>query len=65
MPQMCKGVEFSKELYCMFVFFPFQVVHDSYFLYIFAPDNDCRLRWVRALKEGRGVFWIDNLFLKN
>ncbi|XP_012686008.1 tyrosine-protein kinase ITK/TSK isoform X2 [Clupea harengus] len=31
--------------------YPFLVVHDSYFLYIFAPDNDCRLRWVRALKE--------------
>uniref|UniRef100_A0A6Q2Z189 non-specific protein-tyrosine kinase n=1 Tax=Esox lucius TaxID=8010 RepID=A0A6Q2Z189_ESOLU len=27
------------------------VVHDNYYLYIFAPDNDCRLRWVRALKE--------------
>uniref|UniRef100_A0A6Q2X1R0 Tyrosine-protein kinase n=1 Tax=Esox lucius TaxID=8010 RepID=A0A6Q2X1R0_ESOLU len=31
--------------------YPFQVVHDNYYLYIFAPDNDCRLRWVRALKE--------------
>lgn len=29
-----------------------QVFHNNYYLYIFAPDNDCRLRWVRALKEG-------------
>uniref|UniRef100_A0A8C1WUI2 Tyrosine-protein kinase n=1 Tax=Cyprinus carpio TaxID=7962 RepID=A0A8C1WUI2_CYPCA len=31
--------------------YPFQVAHDSYYLYVFAPDNDCRLKWVRALKE--------------
>ncbi|XP_076877043.1 tyrosine-protein kinase ITK/TSK [Brachyhypopomus gauderio] len=31
--------------------YPFQVVYDSYYLYVFAPDNDCRLKWVRALKE--------------
>ncbi|CAG5992348.1 unnamed protein product [Menidia menidia] len=31
--------------------YPFQVFHDSHYLYIFAPDNDCRQRWVRALKE--------------
>uniref|UniRef100_I3KM34 Tyrosine-protein kinase n=1 Tax=Oreochromis niloticus TaxID=8128 RepID=I3KM34_ORENI len=31
--------------------YPFQVFHDSYYLYIFAPDNDCRQKWVRALKE--------------
>ncbi|XP_039975422.1 tyrosine-protein kinase ITK/TSK isoform X2 [Xiphias gladius] len=31
--------------------YPFQIFHDSHYLYIFAPDNDCRLRWVRALKE--------------
>ncbi|XP_061783717.2 tyrosine-protein kinase ITK/TSK isoform X2 [Nerophis lumbriciformis] len=31
--------------------YPFQVFHDNHFLYIFAPDNDCRLRWVQALKE--------------
>ncbi|XP_037531904.1 tyrosine-protein kinase ITK/TSK [Nematolebias whitei] len=31
--------------------YPFQVFHDGYYLYIFAPDNDCRQRWVRALKE--------------
>ncbi|KAM6977881.1 tyrosine-protein kinase ITK/TSK [Aplochiton taeniatus] len=31
--------------------YPFQVFHDSYYLYVFAPDNDCRQRWVRALKE--------------
>lgn len=30
-----------------------QVFHDNYYLYIFAPDNDCRQRWVRALKEGK------------
>lgn len=30
-----------------------QVFHDTYYLYIFAPDNDCRQRWVRALKEGK------------
>uniref|UniRef100_A0AAQ5YI88 Tyrosine-protein kinase n=1 Tax=Amphiprion ocellaris TaxID=80972 RepID=A0AAQ5YI88_AMPOC len=28
-----------------------QVFHDNHYLYIFAPDNDCRQRWVRALKE--------------
>ncbi|XP_056129364.1 tyrosine-protein kinase ITK/TSK [Lampris incognitus] len=31
--------------------YPFQVFHDNLYLYIFAPDNDCRQRWVRALKE--------------
>ncbi|XP_068596188.1 tyrosine-protein kinase ITK/TSK [Brachionichthys hirsutus] len=31
--------------------FPFQVYYDNYYLYIFAPSNDCRQRWVRALKE--------------
>ncbi|XP_036404771.1 tyrosine-protein kinase ITK/TSK [Megalops cyprinoides] len=31
--------------------YPFQVVHDSYYLYVFAPSKDCRQRWVRALKE--------------
>ncbi|KAI2656874.1 Tyrosine-protein kinase ITK/TSK [Labeo rohita] len=31
--------------------YPFQIAHDSYYLYVFAPDNDCRLKWVRALKE--------------
>ncbi|KAM7000292.1 tyrosine-protein kinase ITK/TSK [Tautogolabrus adspersus] len=31
--------------------YPFQVFHDIHYLYIFAPDNDCRQRWVRALKE--------------
>jgi len=29
-----------------------QIAHDSYYLYVFAPDNDCRLKWVNALKEG-------------
>uniref|UniRef100_A0A665U9F6 Tyrosine-protein kinase n=1 Tax=Echeneis naucrates TaxID=173247 RepID=A0A665U9F6_ECHNA len=31
--------------------YPFQVFHGNHYLYIFAPDNDCRQRWVRALKE--------------
>uniref|UniRef100_A0A3Q3QAD7 Tyrosine-protein kinase n=1 Tax=Monopterus albus TaxID=43700 RepID=A0A3Q3QAD7_MONAL len=31
--------------------YPFQIFHDSHYLYIFAPDNDTRQRWVRALKE--------------
>ncbi|XP_053284568.1 tyrosine-protein kinase ITK/TSK [Pleuronectes platessa] len=31
--------------------YPFQIFHDTHYLYIFAPDNDCRQRWVRALKE--------------
>ncbi|XP_054647491.1 tyrosine-protein kinase ITK/TSK isoform X2 [Dunckerocampus dactyliophorus] len=31
--------------------YPFQVFHDNHFLYIFAPDNNCRLRWVQAIKE--------------
>ncbi|XP_034037275.1 tyrosine-protein kinase ITK/TSK isoform X3 [Thalassophryne amazonica] len=31
--------------------YPFQVFHDNHYLYIFAPDNDCRQRWVKALKE--------------
>uniref|UniRef100_A0A672JNG9 Tyrosine-protein kinase n=1 Tax=Salarias fasciatus TaxID=181472 RepID=A0A672JNG9_SALFA len=31
--------------------YPFQVFYDSHYLYIFAPDNDCRQRWVKALKE--------------
>lgn len=32
---------------------PLQVFHDNHYLYIFAPDNDCRQRWVRAIKEGK------------
>uniref|UniRef100_A0A673BP73 Tyrosine-protein kinase n=1 Tax=Sphaeramia orbicularis TaxID=375764 RepID=A0A673BP73_9TELE len=50
--------------------YPFQVFHDNLYLYIFAPDNDCRQRWVRALKEGKTMhndlvpkyhpnFWMD------
>ncbi|XP_066505189.1 tyrosine-protein kinase ITK/TSK [Hoplias malabaricus] len=31
--------------------YPFQVVYDNYYLYMFAPDNDSRLKWVRAIKE--------------
>uniref|UniRef100_A0A671PTS5 Tyrosine-protein kinase n=1 Tax=Sinocyclocheilus anshuiensis TaxID=1608454 RepID=A0A671PTS5_9TELE len=41
--------------------YPFQVAHDSYYLYVFAPDNDCRFKWVRALKEATQN---NNLFLK-
>lgn len=31
--------------------YPFQVVHDNYLLYVFAPDRESRQRWVLALKE--------------
>uniref|UniRef100_H3CC38 Tyrosine-protein kinase n=1 Tax=Tetraodon nigroviridis TaxID=99883 RepID=H3CC38_TETNG len=31
--------------------YPFQVFYDNHYLYIFAPDNECRQRWVQALKE--------------
>ncbi|XP_056373332.1 tyrosine-protein kinase ITK/TSK [Hyla sarda] len=31
--------------------YAFQVVHDNYFLYIFAPDKDSRQQWVQNLKE--------------
>ncbi|KAJ0050059.1 hypothetical protein NL108_011857, partial [Boleophthalmus pectinirostris] len=31
--------------------FPFQIFYDNYYLYIFAPDNNCRQQWVTALKE--------------
>ncbi|XP_053574766.1 tyrosine-protein kinase ITK/TSK [Bombina bombina] len=31
--------------------YPFQVVHDNYFLYVFAPDRESRQQWVLALKE--------------
>ncbi|XP_055033950.2 tyrosine-protein kinase ITK/TSK [Misgurnus anguillicaudatus] len=41
--------------------YPFQVAHDSYYLYVFAPNNDCRLKWVRALKEATQN---NNLFMK-
>ena len=30
-----------------------QVFHNNHYLYVFAPDNDCRQRWVKALKEGK------------
>uniref|UniRef100_A0A3B3RTJ2 IL2 inducible T cell kinase n=1 Tax=Paramormyrops kingsleyae TaxID=1676925 RepID=A0A3B3RTJ2_9TELE len=33
--------------------YPFQIVHDNYYLYVFAPDNDCRLRWVKTLKDSK------------
>ncbi|TNM98830.1 hypothetical protein fugu_013394 [Takifugu bimaculatus] len=31
--------------------YPFQVFYDNHYLYIFAPDNECRQRWVQALKD--------------
>ncbi|XP_066446568.1 tyrosine-protein kinase ITK/TSK [Eleutherodactylus coqui] len=31
--------------------YAFQVIHDNYFLYIFAPDKESRQQWVLALKE--------------
>lgn len=30
--------------------------YNNHYLYIFAPDNECRQRWVQALKEGQ-YFW--------
>lgn len=30
--------------------------YDNHYLYCFAPDNECRQRWVQALKEGQ-YFW--------
>uniref|UniRef100_A0A8C4ZH31 Tyrosine-protein kinase n=1 Tax=Gadus morhua TaxID=8049 RepID=A0A8C4ZH31_GADMO len=41
--------------------YPFQVFHDNLHLYIFAPDNYCRQRWVRALKE---EIRLNNLVVK-
>uniref|UniRef100_A0A8C0EIL2 IL2 inducible T cell kinase n=3 Tax=Strigidae TaxID=30459 RepID=A0A8C0EIL2_BUBBB len=32
--------------------YPFQIVHDSYILYVFAPNRESRQRWVFTLKEG-------------
>lgn len=31
--------------------YPFQVMHDNYLLYVFAPDCESRQRWVLTLKE--------------
>uniref|UniRef100_A0A8C3GZ66 Tyrosine-protein kinase n=1 Tax=Corvus moneduloides TaxID=1196302 RepID=A0A8C3GZ66_CORMO len=31
--------------------YPFQIVHDSYILYVFAPNRESRQRWVLTLKE--------------
>uniref|UniRef100_A0A8C0IAE4 Tyrosine-protein kinase n=1 Tax=Bubo bubo TaxID=30461 RepID=A0A8C0IAE4_BUBBB len=31
--------------------YPFQIVHDSYILYVFAPNRESRQRWVFTLKE--------------
>lgn len=38
-----------------------QVAHDNYYLYIFAPDNDNRQKWVRALKEGEQLYRVSNI----
>lgn len=42
--------------------------YDNHYLYIFAPDNECRQRWVQALKEGqsvrnKGATWLKNVAL--
>uniref|UniRef100_A0A452I619 PH domain-containing protein n=1 Tax=Gopherus agassizii TaxID=38772 RepID=A0A452I619_9SAUR len=34
--------------------YPFQVLHDNYLLYVFAPDRESRQRWVFTLKEEAG-----------
>ncbi|KAM7042799.1 tyrosine-protein kinase ITK/TSK [Acridotheres tristis] len=31
--------------------YPFQIVHDNYILYVFAPNRESRQRWVLKLKE--------------
>uniref|UniRef100_A0A8C3TUG2 Tyrosine-protein kinase n=1 Tax=Catharus ustulatus TaxID=91951 RepID=A0A8C3TUG2_CATUS len=31
--------------------YPFQIVHDNYILYVFAPNRESRQRWVLTLKE--------------
>ncbi|KFQ14857.1 Tyrosine-protein kinase ITK/TSK [Leptosomus discolor] len=31
--------------------YPFQIVHDNYILYVFAPNRESRQRWVFTLKE--------------
>ncbi|XP_006021229.1 tyrosine-protein kinase ITK/TSK [Alligator sinensis] len=31
--------------------YPFQIVHDNYLLYVFAPNRESRQRWVFTLKE--------------
>ncbi|CAM4587159.1 unnamed protein product [Eretmochelys imbricata] len=31
--------------------YPFQILHDNYLLYVFAPDRESRQRWVFTLKE--------------
>ncbi|XP_009563530.2 tyrosine-protein kinase ITK/TSK [Cuculus canorus] len=31
--------------------YPFQIVHDNYVLYVFAPNRESRQRWVFTLKE--------------
>uniref|UniRef100_A0A8C0ERY5 non-specific protein-tyrosine kinase n=1 Tax=Bubo bubo TaxID=30461 RepID=A0A8C0ERY5_BUBBB len=34
-----------------FLYSPLQIVHDSYILYVFAPNRESRQRWVFTLKE--------------
>lgn len=48
----CVNVYMKNVLFLLYL----QVVYDNYYLYVFAPDNDCRLKWVRALKEGEQLF---------
>uniref|UniRef100_W5MUH6 Tyrosine-protein kinase n=1 Tax=Lepisosteus oculatus TaxID=7918 RepID=W5MUH6_LEPOC len=53
--------------------YPFQVVHDNYCLYVFAPDKESRHRWVSALKEEtknnvlahkyHPNFWVDGKWI--
>ncbi|NXC87803.1 ITK kinase, partial [Cercotrichas coryphoeus] len=31
--------------------YPFQIIHDNYILYVFAPNRESRQRWVLTLKE--------------
>ncbi|KAG8004196.1 Tyrosine-protein kinase ITK/TSK [Nibea albiflora] len=35
--------------------YPFQVFHDNHYLYIFAPDNDCRQRWMIQQVSGQRI----------
>uniref|UniRef100_A0A8B9T2B6 Tyrosine-protein kinase n=1 Tax=Anas platyrhynchos TaxID=8839 RepID=A0A8B9T2B6_ANAPL len=50
--------------------YPFQIIHDNYILYVFAPNRESRQRWVATLKEETRInnslvskyhpdFWID------
>ncbi|KAF3838075.1 hypothetical protein F7725_009843 [Dissostichus mawsoni] len=35
--------------------YPFQVFHNNHYLYVFAPDNDCRQRWRQSI-----TVWLKN-----